>query len=422
MQVSIKVSLILRKNNFVSSGKKNPAGKKSSVDRNVPTNNSVPSGAFRELQRGLTGERSLIGESYMENPQMLRSYLDYYWPVSLEQARYALRFAPHAVGTVIDIGSGPGPVAAAFLDSGTKRAVLVDQSRKALDLALRELPLRCGTGTEKIATFSANISSPDASSIPYWGEADCVSFGHSLNELFAGADDRIERRAALLEKYSHALADGGFILVIEPALLSTSRDLLAVRNLLVERLWRVIAPCPGRETLTCPALAAGESHTCHEEIKWTMPAETAQLAKKLKLDKEVLKMTWFLLEPPQGAGSANTVIAANTVAGANTVNAADTMAGASPHADAARPLDAGLYRVVSDPMLNKAGRVRRLLCGVDGRFPLSVQSGSADESRTGFDRLSRGDCLRVQHPEIRENGWGIAADTKIIKEKISGAR
>ena len=404
----------------MSGARKDSAGKKSSA------NASVPTGAFRELQRGLTGERSLIGEAYMENPEMLRSYLDYYWPVSFEQARHALRFAPHRIGTVIDIGCGPGPVAAAFLDSGTKNAVLVDQSRKALDLALRELPLRGGTGTEKISALVADISSPDESAIPHWGEADCVSLGHSLNELFSDCDDRIEKRAALLEKYSHALADGGFILVIEPALLSTSRDLLAVRNLLVERGWRVVAPCPGRENSACPALGAGESHTCHEEIVWNMPAETASLAKKLKLDKEVLKMTWFLLEPPHGAEGVNAAYSATGVNGENNVNAAysatgaNTFEGSSFLADAARLFASGVYRVVSDPMLNKAGRVRRLLCGAGGRFPLSVQAGSADERRTGFDCLSRGDYIRVQHPEIRENGWGIAAGTAIIKEKIAG--
>ena len=306
--------------------------KKVSDGTRFPANAPVPSGAFRELQRGLTGDRSLIGESYMDNPEMLRSYLDYYWPVSRAQARYALRFAPHAIRTLIDIGSGPGPIAAAFFDSGTERAVLVDQSRKALDLALREVPSRCGIGSANISTRVADISLPDATSIPHWGEADCVSFGHSLNELFAGFKDRIERRAALLEKYSHALADGGFILVIEPALLATSRDLLAVRNLLVERGWRVIAPCPGRETLVCPALSAGESHTCHEEIAWNMPTETANLAKKLKLDKEVLKMTWFILEPPRGAESVN---AAASVSDVNTVNAAASV-NAAGHRDRCR--------------------------------------------------------------------------------------
>jgi len=397
----------------------------------------VSADAFRELQRGLTGERALIGESYMDNPEMLRSYLDYYWPVSREQARYALRFAPYAVRTLIDIGSGPGPVAAAFLASGTEKAVLIDQSRKALELALLELPLRCGAEKEKISTFVADISSPDASSIPYWGEADCVSFGHSLNELFAGADDRIERRAALLESYSRALAGGGFILIIEPALLSTSRDLLAVRNLLVERGWRVIAPCPGRVALACPALDAGESHTCHEEIAWIMPAETASLAKKLKLDKESLKMTWFLLRPPQGVKRVNAAIGvtgpgnvkamtcstgAESAKSAISVTGANPVPGSSPHPDSARPPDACICRVVSDPMLNKAGRIRRLLCGSEGRFPLSVQSGSPDEKRTGFDLLARGDYIRVQHPEIRENGWGIAPDTTITREKIAGRR
>lgn len=358
---------------------------------------------FAELQRGLTGARSLIGASYMDNPAMLDAYLAYYWPVSRSQASHAIATANHFAAsvfhTVIDVGSGPGPVAAAFIDAsagsasggGKTRVVLIDQSRRALELALRELPARC-LSPATLSTVPADICAPQSALIPYWGEADCISFGHSLNELFADAVDRIERRADLLEKYATGLAVGGKILIIEPALLSTSRDLLAVRNVLVDRGWRVTAPCCGRAVLPCPALDAGDQHTCHEEISWTMPKETAKLAATMKLDKESLKMTWFMLEPPR-AGQGNGGPESGTLARGGE-----------------------LYRVVSDPMLNKAGRVRKLLCGKDGRFPLSAQGESAEAERSGFNRLNRGDYIRVTKPEMRENGWGIGTETIIKRE------
>jgi len=359
---------------------------------------------FAELQRGLTGDRALIGASYMDNPAMLSAYLAYYWPVSRSQAAHAIATADHfdasVYHTVIDVGSGPGPVAAAFIDAsaasassgGKIRVVLIDQSRRALDLALRELPVRC-VSPATLLTVQADISAPQPALIPYWGEADCISFGHSLNELFAETVDRIERRADLMEKYAAGLAANGKILIIEPALLSTSRDLLAVRNVLVDRGWRVTAPCCGRAVLPCPAPDAGDQHTCHEEISWTMPEETAKLAATMKLDKESLKMTWFMLEPPrteQGSGGPES----GTPAGGDE-----------------------LYRVVSDPMLNKAGRVRKLLCGKDGRFPLSVQGESAEAERSGFNRLKRGDYIRVIKPEMRENGWGVGPATIIKREE-----
>jgi hypothetical protein len=337
---------------------------------------------------------------------MLRAYLDFYWPISFEQARRALAVSAFLAGAkeaafpflrVIDVGSGPGPVAAAFVGAGAEDVVLIDQSARALDLARDTIPARCGrgggSGNVRITTVVADISRPEPSSIPLWGRVDCVSFGHSLNEVAADRDDRVAVRTALLERYAEALAPGGVILVIEPALLSTSRDLIGVRNLLVDRGWRVIAPCSGRSFLPCPALAAGAAQTCHDEVSWKMPASVAALAQSMKLDKESLKMTWFMLRPPSRD---------------------ETSALGESYAPGETPVrDESLFRVVSDPMLNKGGRVRRLVCGASGRFPLSAPEGGADAARSGFDALARGDFIAVDDPERRENGWGIGARTVI---------
>jgi len=373
---------------------------------------------FSRLQEGLTGERALVGAKYMDDPGMLRAYLDYYWPVSREQARRALAViallrrwrgaepreaepreaepreaesreaeSRAVAAAVIDVGSGPGPVAAAFVEAGASEVFLLDQSRAALELARSEIKSRCGKngGTAVVSTLACDVTMPESVKIGLWGKADCVSFGHSLNELWAGKPDRVERRVALIEDYSRALAPGGTVLVIEPALLSTSRDLLAVRDALIARGWTVLAPCVGRERLPCPALSAGEGQTCHEDVAWEMPKGVADLSVSRNIDKEYLKMTWFLLGPP--------------VSGAMPLKTGET--------------GEAVYRVVSEPMLNKGGRLRRLACGESGRFPVSVAAESPDRARTGFDALSRGDFIAVDEPEIRENGWGIGSATKI---------
>jgi SAM-dependent methyltransferase len=391
---------------------------------------------FRDLQRGLTGERSLIGGAYMDDPKLLRAYLDFYWPISFEQARRALAVSGFLLGrplgarAVIDVGSGPGPVAAAFAASGATALTLLDQSPRALELARETIPARAmiparssprvgeaprgGASPLSIATVAMDIAEPDPSRIPLWGAADCVSFGHSLNEVAFDRPDRVSIRARLLERYAAALAPGGSILAVEPALLSTSRDLIAVRNLLVSRGWKVLAPCVGREALECPALAAGEGQTCHDAVRWDMPRSVESLARELKLDKESLKMTWFLLEPP----SELTLNGASRAAGVH-----DDANGVLDDADGTHgDADERLFRVVSDPMLNKGGRVRRLLCGSAGRFPLSAPAGSADAARSGFDALERGDFVRVESPEPRENGWGVGAKTAVHAELGGSAR
>ncbi len=362
---------------------------------------------FSRLQEGLTGERTLIGAKYMDDPKMLRAYLDYYWPVSREQARRALsviaKLGGCRVASVIDVGSGPGPVAAAFVEAGSTEVFLLDQSRAALDLARSEIKSRCGKNgsTATVSALACDVTRPDPASIGLWGRADCVSFGHSINEFWSGKPDRVARRADLIVEYSKALAPGGTVLVIEPALLSTSRDLLATRDELVERGWTVLAPCAGRERLPCPALSAGEGQTCHEDVAWEMPKGVADLSVSRNIDKEYLKMTWFLFAPPSGEVDIS----------ATSDGARDGARGGAR--DGARGT---MYRVVSEAMLNKGGRLRRLVCGASGRFPVSVAAESPDRERTGFDDLGRGDFITVDKPEIRENGWGIGHATEIRKQ------
>lgn len=340
--------------------------------------------SFSELQQGLTGQRSLIGALYMDKPELLTVYRDYYWPVSFAQVQHILEhlrtFRPSGFPVVLDAGSGPGPAAAAFLANGSSELYLVDQSRQALAMA-KNLLDKNGT----MRTYCADIRAletvgPDLS---VWGRCDCIVFGHSLNELWADETDRIEKRTALLQSCAQGLSPEGSLLVIEPALLSTSRDLLSVRNALVSLGWQVIAPCPGRENLLCPALASGPQHTCHDEMAWVIPPKVASLAGSMKLDKEQLKMTWFLMTPPL------------------------SKFGENPN------LSDEVFRVVSDPMLNKSGRVRRLICGKTGRFPLSAPETALASDRSGFSSLTRGDYIRVDNPEVRENGWGVKSDTRI---------
>src|SRR5947207_1552506 len=76
----------------------------------------VIAGAQR-LSRGLTRQRELAGARYFEDPQLLGAYLLLYWPVSYAQARSVLGELGTVGGDVLDIGSGPGPLALAALDA-----------------------------------------------------------------------------------------------------------------------------------------------------------------------------------------------------------------------------------------------------------------------------------------------------------------
>jgi SAM-dependent methyltransferase len=343
--------------------------------------------ALLSLQRGLTGDRRLAGLRYMDDAGLLGAYLLYYWPVSYLQVSLSLAEAPRAEASfaprrILDLGSGPGPAAAAVLDAGRARGspgieelVLVDASRKALDLAASILE-RGAARPAKLSTACLDLES-DAE-LPT-GSFDLIVMGHCLNELWRGEGDAADRRLGLIRRAAGRLAPGGRILLVEPALLLTCRELIGLRDRLAASGWRALGPCPG--SYPCPALAAGPERSCHAESPWRPPEPVASLAKAAGLDRTSVKWAYFFLAPD--------AVAEGTPAGSS---------GREREAPAAE------RRVVSDPMLNKAGRLRYLLCGEGGLETLSARADDEGARASGFMDLRRGDLVRAEGLEARPGG------------------
>ena len=346
------------------------------------------------LQRGLTGDRRLAGALYMEDQELLGAYLLYYWPVSYMQVALSLAAPPHATASfaprrILDLGSGPGPASAAVIDAsrkggapGIEELVLVDASSKALDLAASILaPSASAHGARPIKLSTSVLDLEAGAELPE-GSFDLIVMGHCLIELWRGESDALDRRLELLHRAAGRLAPNGRILLVEPALLLTCRELIALRDRLAVDGWRVLAPCPG--SYSCPALAAGPDRSCHAESPWAPPEPAASLARAAGLDRESVKWSYFLLSPEAATGNE----------------------------DAARV--AGCRRVVSAPMLNKAGRLRYLLCGEGRLETLSARADDAAASASGFMELRRGDFLRAGNLETRPNGGlGIGPGSRL---------
>jgi SAM-dependent methyltransferase len=333
------------------------------------------------LQRGLTGDRRLAGAGYMDDDGLLGAYLLYYWPVSYLEVSLALAAPPHAATPfaprrVLDLGSGPGPAAAAVVDAlrtggqaGLEELVLVDASRKALDLATSLLR----GGATRVSTVLLDLET--APELPE-GNFDLVVMGHCLNELWRGESGAVDKRLGLVRRASRRLAPGGRILLVEPALLLTCRELIALRDRLAEGGWSVLGPCPG--SYPCPALAAGPERSCHAESRWAPPEPAASLAKAAGLDRASVKWAYFFLAPDAG------------------------LQGAPQSRSEDRP--PGSRRVVSDPMLNKAGRLRYIFCGEGRLDTISARADDKAARASGFMELRRGDFLRAEGLEDRPGG------------------
>jgi predicted nicotinamide N-methyase len=330
----------------------------------------VIAGAQR-LSRGLTRERELAGAQYFEDPQLLGAYLLLYWPVSYAQARSVLGELGAVGGTALDIGSGPGPLALAALDAGVTRALAVDRSPAALEVA-RALGDARGGG---LATERWEPAKP----LP-GGKYDLVLAGHLLNELFG---DDVEARARLVEEMLARVSERGLVVLIEPALRETSRALLALRDLLVARGATVRAPCFYRGD--CPALVR-EGDWCHAERAFQPPPLVEELARAAKLHRDSLKMSYLVLQAPGAAW---------------------------PELPSGR-----LFRVVSEPLPQK-GQHRYVGCGPEGRVPLVLPHKHVRPGNERFVDLARGDVVRVER--LTPRGDGLRLDDESTVEPIARA-
>lgn len=416
------------------------------------------SSSLLSLQRGLTGKRDLIGVNYMEDKAYLGAYLLYYWPVSYLQVSYAALSVRSEIAAlcgaaaresrpvrILDLGSGPGPACAAVTDIcldalGSRepgdgspvqareqgdgslvqkaRAVsvtLLDQSEKSLSRA-RRLFERDFPGVQ----VTTAVSDFERGALSEAAGFDLIVMSHALNELWKGEAGFLEKRAAFLEKCIAALNPGGFMLVCEPALLETSRNLLSVRDLMLERGYEVKAPCAScwdaSGAFRCPAITAGENQTCHGEVAWTPCEPVAGIAARAGLDRESVKMSYVVLGGAPASESATGCDCADVALKATLAEKAQS---ASKTPAARQPLREISGRVVSDGMLNKAGRIRFVICTGKERITVSAKQDDPAAKQKGFFSFRRYDTVTITNPEIRGDrnnvSYGIDTGTEIVR-------
>jgi SAM-dependent methyltransferase len=329
---------------------------------------------IRTLSAGLTRVRALVGARYLDDPRLLGAYLLFYWPVSYAQARAVLGELSRRPRSVLDLGSGPGPVAFAALDAGATEVTAADRSAPALALA-RAL---AAEAEEPLATRIWNRGS----ALPE-GTFDAVTLGHVLNELGRGPS-AVAERAALLERAAAQVRPGGSVIVLEPALRDTSRELLQARDLVVSRGFAVRAPCLWRGG--CPALVKS-SDWCHAERSWSPPPLLDALAREAGLHKEALKMSYLVLAPRGEAWP--------------------------------EPPPGRLFRIVSEPLEGK-GRQRYMGCGPEGRVGLALQEKHRTAANEAFFSLRRGDVVAVEGTEPRGDGLALAEESSVRKVASAG--
>jgi ribosomal protein RSM22 (predicted rRNA methylase) len=356
------------------------------------------------LWERFTRARSHEGASYLDDAACRLAYLAYYFPVNLSKVQALLDEMPEPAGdcdgaavsfSVLDLGSGPGTTALAVLDWARQHAsvrrqrihlVAVDRSPHALKDCQRFWTSYASL-TEgeqaKLVTIRADIDRFNFAADPrVTGRAyDLIVLANTLDELFRRARHPIKRRTELLATLLNCLDERGTLMIIEPALRRTSRQLHEVRDaLLKERLCTVYSPCLREET--CPALIR-EDDWCHEERPWTPPPLVEAIDRQVGFIKDSLKFSYLLLRKD----------------GKQIV-----------------PRSPTVYRVVSE-LREMKGEKRAWLCNETGRSEVGRLDRERSSTNEAFDDWHRGAIVRIDQivRKHREADLGRIPDSATVE-------
>lgn len=318
------------------------------------------------------------GPPYLSDKASLAAYLSYFVPASAAQVHRALvEVAPPAAKRwrVLDVGSGPGPALYAAYDwarahGATVDATALEPSADALQVIARVWP-----GTTPVTTRVWKAGDP----LPA-GPFELILASHVLNELFLGEGSHLDRRTELVLDLASRLAPGGLLVLVEPALKRTGRELLVVRDRVLQKGYSALAPCLLQAS--CPAIARPRDW-CHAERPWRAPPLVDRAGAAAGLERDTLKFSYVVL--------------------------------AKAHPAPERTKDQQLFRIVSEPLPEK-GKRRYFGCGAAGRHPLVRLDRDASPTNAAFDALDRGDVLRVTGLVASGDGQRLAPGSELSVE------
>src|SRR5437588_7536787 len=335
----------------------------------------------RRLSKLFTIDRDRLGLDYLSDPALRRAYLLYFAPLNLAKCLSVLAeipFLPSRPLRVLDVGSGPGVGALAMFhylsQEGRKRPggtefVLADRNREILaeakSLWSNLASMVPAFEVPGLHTALLDLERPGPRAPWKQQTFDLILMVNSLNEIFRSARDPIARRAKLLEQLLESLALDGTLVVIEPALRQTTRELHSVRDRLVTKgKATVYSPCLHERP--CPALLHPDDW-CHEERPWSPPPMIEEIDRAVGFIKDALKFSYLVLRKD-----------GQTIA------------------------DRGqnIYRVVSERMATK-GEQRVWLCNEMGRQLVGRLEKERSEDNAAFDRWERGAIVRLAEIDRR---------------------
>lgn len=251
-----------------------------------------------QLLKPLADEIKNIAQGYTNNreitiPQLssnaCRAYALYYTLINFEKIERLLSahlpLLPTRPLKVLDYGCGPGTaafaLAAAHPDPFSLTAVDANPAMRQIAKTLLQ-PL---TGIGKISTLKINPA--DASDSYPQAAYDLILAGHVFNEFAANEQQR------LIGEFLRSLTPDGTLVIIESALQAQTREIMALRDFILDqdRTLEVAFPCTHRAL--CPMLKE-PAQWCHGPLSWNPPHLIRQLDQLTGFNKHRIKYSAFI--------------------------------------------------------------------------------------------------------------------------------
>lgn len=360
----------------------------------------------KDLSGLFTSDRVELVANYLNDKRLRAGYLLYFLPLNFCKAQAVLERLPKSFFKrskvkILDLGSGPGTFTLGYIDYLSRREgasktekheihlLSLDQNyhivRDAQNLHEELIKNLKAKGynyrlIHQARTFDLRRGKPDT--LLKNDQYDLIIVSNFLNE-WRGAT--AEEKVKFLEKiYQRHLSPDGYLILMEPALQKSTRDLMEVRDSILHRKsLHVYAPC--LHAKPCPMLIATQRDWCHFYKEWEKPDFIGSLDKLLKNDNQYLKYAY-------------------TIFTSKAVNEVDTL-----------PIKKDkpqLYRAVSNLMGSK-GKSEIVVCGPAGRWHVTRQDKNESKLNQALDALKRGDLILI--PQIPNRGFNNDGEVKIEK-------
>jgi len=328
---------------------------------------------LKGLHEGLRASPPDLDRNYFSDRKLLADYLLYFWPLHYQEALSILSEIPTTPKSVLDLCSGPCPIAYAALKLGSENVTAADQNLEALNLGARI----CGRMGYPLNIRQINLLSKK---LPSNEKFELITLGRALHELFP---DSVQKQLAFVQTLLDSLTQGGYLVLIESSAPERNKSMLQLRESLVEAGVAVQAPCVWKGK--CPAL---EDHfPCFAQREYEKPYVMKEFQRAMDIKLNSLKASYLILR--------------------------------SPAADWPKLPEGDIYRVVSPPFNTPEGK-QYYLCGTPGKKKLISRLANVSKEARAVEYLKRGELIRVEGAMERSNSLYLREETAVTVDAACG--